>query len=412
MKKLEAYHDEIKHCIRCGACQAVCPVFEVMEREMAVARGRLRLIREALEGKLDLTDKMRDYIDLCVGCRICVDNCPAKVNTDQIVIGARHKYVDVKGLPFLHRIMLEQILSKKGNFNMALKSLGLARGTRLNKLLPEQLKKKEEILPTIPQRTFVQKMKEMTFDTGAPKKVGFFLSCMDNFMFPEVVEAAIMVLQNNDWDIVIPSDVNCCGAPHHVYGDWETAAKLAKKNIEAFQDAEVDYIITDCATCGSVLKEYGEMLSGDSLKLKGKEFAAKIMDINAFLIDVVKIKPGQNKVSQTVTYHDPCHLVRHQKVSKQPREILLAVEGVEFRECNDADRCCGGAGTYNINHYDVSMKILDKKIENIKNTGADILATSCPACRIQLGYGMRRAGLNNTVVHPVELLARSYEQKD
>lgn len=406
MKPLSELTEELYMCIRCGSCTAVCPVYSVVKREMAVARGRLRLVREHLDGNLELTVKMRDYLDLCLGCRACVVSCPPQVPTDKIVRAVRAKFAANKGQPLIRHVMLRNVMNKPERFSLVFGSLKLARSTGLNHLLPKTLKTKVDLLPQLPERTFREILKGLKLKKST-KKVGFFLSCMDNNVFPQVILAGISVLERIGYEVVIPTNVVCCGAAHDNYGDVEDARKLALQNIQAFSSAEVDVILTDCASCGSTMQAYGELFQGEKEEGEALSFARKVMDLNEFIQD--KLEPGEAPIQVTVTYHDPCHSVRYQNVRKAPRKVLAAA-GVELEEMVEADRCCGSGGTFNIFHYQISMKILDRKIENVKKTGASILATSCPACRIQLAHGLKRHGLSIEVLHPIELLAKSYSE--
>lgn len=404
MKPLHELSEELYRCIRCGSCTAVCPVYTVEKREMSVARGRIRLVREYLEGNLELTSKMRNYLDLCLGCRACVISCPPQVPTDKIIRTARAHFAINKGQPLVRHILLQNVLVKPKRFTMVLDSLKLARRTGVTRLLPKVLKTKEDILPPLPKHSFREILKGLQLKKSG-KKVGFYLSCMDNNVYPQVIIAAINILEKLGYEVVIPTKVVCCGAAHDNYGDVENARKLAWQNIEAFSDSGVDVILTDCASCGSTMQSYVELFQGKSEEAEAISFVSKVMDINQFLSD--KLPTISEMTQTTVTYHDPCHLVRYQNVREAPRKVLASA-GVNFKEMAEADRCCGGGGTFNIFHYDVSMKILDRKIENVKQTGASILATSCPACRIQLEHGIKRHGLTIEVLHPIELLEKSF----
>ncbi|RNC28781.1 MAG: Lactate utilization protein A [Candidatus Dichloromethanomonas elyunquensis] len=404
MKALHEYTEELYHCIRCGFCTKVCPVYNTVNREMAVSRGRIRLMREHLDGNLELTPKMMEYLDSCLGCRTCVTNCPPQVPTDEIVRAARTKYAQNQGQPLMRHVMLHNVMNKPERFSKAFGSLKLARTTGLNRLLPKTLKARENLLPNLPERTFKEELKELAIKKST-KKVGFFLGCMDNNLYPQIIRAAINVLERLGYEPVIPTNVVCCGAAHHTYGDMNIGRKLALKNIKVFSNIDADVILTDCATCGSTLQSYGKLFQNQREEAEASNFARKVMDINEFLKG--KLIPGDLPVQETVTYHDPCHLVRYQNVKESPR-MVLAAAGAKLEEMSEADRCCGGGGTYNIFHYDISMKILDRKIANVKKTGATILATSCPACRIQLAHGIKRHGLSIEVLHPIELLAKSY----
>lgn len=405
MKQINEFKEEVYRCMRCGSCTAVCPVYAVIAREPAVARGRLRLIREYLDERQELSPRMRNYLDLCLGCRACVANCPPLVNTDRIIRSARARFAADLGQPLVRHLMLRSVINKPERLSMVLGSARLVRKTGLSQVLPGPVKVKVNLLPTLPERTFREQLPGLKLKKSG-KKVGFFLSCMDNIVFPQVITAAVKVLEKHGYEVLIPEDVVCCGAAHHNYGDLDVARKLARENIRAFAGSPVDVILTDCATCGSTLQSYSELFAGEPEEPDALSFSRKVMDINHFLADM--LAPGDNPVAAIVTYHDPCHLVRYQNVGEAPRKVLAATPGVRLVEMAEADRCCGGGGTFNIFHYQLSMEILNRKMEKAVQTGAAVLATSCPACRIQLMHGIKQRNLSMEVLHPVEILAKSY----
>ncbi len=405
MKPVSEFIDEIYRCMRCGACTSVCPVYAVIQREPAVARGRLRLIREYLDGRQELTPKMRNYLDLCLGCRACAENCPPGVNTDRIIRAARAKFAANKGQPLVRHLLLRGVMNRPERFSKVLNQVKLVRNTGLSRLLPRTVNLRVNMLPPLPRQTFRDRLAGLSFKRGG-KKVGFFLSCMDNNVFPQVIEASIKVLEKHGFEVAIPGDTVCCGVAHRNYGDLEGARQLAVQNIRAFASLPVDVILTDCASCGSTLQEYWELLAGEPEEEAAAGFARKVTDISQFLAGV--LAPGDNPVDAVVTYHDPCHMSRYQKIKEAPRKLLTNVPGVRFVEMAEADRCCGGGGTFNIFHYQLSMEILNRKLDNAGRTGAGILSTSCPSCRIQLMHGIKRRNLSMEVLHPAEILAKSY----
>ncbi len=229
-------------------------------------------------------------------------------------------------------------------------------------------------------------------------------------LLAEGCKATVQVLSENGCDIVIPKNVKCCGMPMLGYGFKDEARRMARHNIDLLLRLNVDAIITDCATCGSSLKEYPHWLAKDpDYAGRAEEFAAKVRDISEFLVEI-GIRPPGGKVNARVTYHDPCHLCRAQGVRQQPREMLRAA-GVELVEMEGADTCCGSAGTQLITHYHTSVGILERKMNNVAATEAEIIASGCPGCQMQLGLGVKRRGLKMKVVHPSQLLAQAYENE-
>lgn len=230
-------------------------------------------------------------------------------------------------------------------------------------------------------------------------------------MFADESAATVRVLARNGYTVITPKDVVCCGMPAMGYGRQELVQAMARHNIAIFEKANVQIIVTDCATCGSTLKEYGKLLADDGAWAeRAAAFSKKVRDISEFLMEIPLEKP-QGRVEARVTYHDPCHLRRGQKVWKQPRELMKMIDGLEFVELPEADWCCGSAGSQLITHYETSLKVMGRKMDNVQSTGAQFVASGCPGCQMQLNVGVRRRGLKVQVVHPVVLLDRAYRGK-
>ena len=207
--------------------------------------------------------------------------------------------------------------------------------------------------------------------------------------------------------VIVPLDQHCCGMPALGMGDIETAKSLALKNLEAFEQYELDYITTACATCGDGLRRRFKELLGDEYPERVNAFCSKVRDITELLVNELEFEISTSHIphptSQLVTYHDPCHLNRGQGIKDAPRE-LIEISGARFKEMSHPCRCCGLGGSFNITDYDFSMEIARSKAEDIKNTGADIVATACPGCMIQIKDGLHQIGVKAKVLHVVELL--------
>jgi len=279
-------------------------------------------------------------------------------------------------------------------------------------LLPYNLGKTAQLPPTLPISPLRRRLPEVTPARGERRyRAGFFLGCAQSLVFAEGSAAAVRVLSRNGAEVVTPKGTVCCGMPAMAYGDLDTALKLARQNIDAFEQAGVDVIVTDCATCGETGKQYKEWLKHDQVYAeKAKAYSDRFRDISEFLAEI-PLDDRLGEVKTKVTYHDPCHLVRGQGVSTQPRDLLKMIPGIEFVEMKEANWCCGGAGTYAMTHHEMSMKILDRKMANAAATDAEVIASGCPSCQMQLGYGVRRAGLSMQVTHPIVLLDRAYQTK-
>lgn len=420
---------KIARCNRCGFCQEVCPTYQVTGEEFSVARGRIYLTRLALQGEIGIEaePELTRYLNSCLLCKACVFACPSGVTTDEIVSGMRAQYGQKHKLSLPKHLVYHHLFPNNRNLRRVTRILrfyqksGLrwvVKGTRILSLLG-RLGKVEGLLPSVPAQTAREQLRQegasgrLTAEE-ATRQVAYFLGCaVDNF-YPEVGMATMRVLGINGCEVSVPENV-CCGAPHQSLGDLAEARRLARLNIDAFAGLDVEAIVTDCATCGSILREYGTLLAGDpEYATRAAEFSKKVEDVSEYLVNIgFKRQPGRElgEVRQTVSYHDPCHLSRGQKVREAPRAILKSIPGLEFREMEEADWCCGGAGSFNVTHYELSMKILDRKMGNFHKTGAQFLATSCPACTMQLSLGIRRKGLSARVVHPVQLLDQAYRAR-
>lgn len=403
------------NCNRCGSCQEVCPTYQVTKQEENVARGRNRLMRLALEHELDLAHEpdMEKLINECLLCKACEMSCPSSVPTADIIAAIRTHYTKMKGLPLAKKVMYRGVFSKNKNINLV-RSLGrIFQKSGIGKLvkLTGLLNRTDEMLPPLPSKNVRSQLPSLLKSLPSPEhRVGYFLGCSVNNFFSSVGIASIKVLQENNVQVVVP-EVNCCGAPHHSAGDEEEFIRLAKLNLQALGTLDVEAIVFDCSTCASIITEYRRLFENDPEYGKiADQVAAKVQDISSYLVQI-GFKKDMGSVFARVTYHDPCHGVRYLKVKEAPREILNSIPGVELVEMKEADMCCGGAGSYGVFHPRLSRDILARKMSNFKDTKAEILATSCPACIMQLGFGLKLQGLSGVVKHPVELLARAYETK-
>jgi len=347
----------------------------------------------------------------CLACNGCVDHCPPGVLTDEIILKARAELVKQEGQPWIQSLIFHKLLSNPSRLKNSAQLLGwlqasglraAARGLGLTKLMGDA-GKAERILPQLPRW---QHMTWASSRLERPRyRVAYFVGCATAYLTPQVAQAAIRVLNKHRVEVVVP-DFVCCGMPPYSYGDMETALSLARKNTDLAHSLEVDAIITTCATCGSLLKRYPSLLAEDP-DYSAQALASRVRDISEFLMDIGLI-PEMGTLKHRVTYHDPCHLGRFQKVTSQPRQILQSIPGVEFVEMAESNMCCGAAGSYSLGHYDLSMKVLARKMENVAKTGADLLVTSCPACSLQLAHGLREHGLKVGLNELVELLDRAY----
>jgi len=267
----------------------------------------------------------------------------------------------------------------------------------------------ESLLPAIPDQRLRMELPEVLPAKGQRRgRVGLLTGCVQRFFFPQVNNATARVLSENGYEVVVPRDQGCCGSLLVHEGEREYAKELARKTIDGFERAGVDVVAVNAAGCGSVMKEYWELLHTDpAYARRGEAFSKKVRDVSQLLAQV-PLNGRLHPMKRTVTYHDACHLAHGQKVRQEPRTILKAIPGLQLVELRESDFCCGQAGVYNLLHPDVAQQFLARKIERIKETGAEVVVSGNPGCSLQIDKGLKERGLDIRVVHPVELLDWSY----
>ena len=415
-KNLEDLEEQIKRCVKCGVCQAHCPVFAEEKKESAVARGKVALAHALLDRDLELDERFAADMSRCLLCGSCFAKCPNMVATPDIVMAARREIARRQGVASFGKVVSTALkhpdLMKWGArgagafSSMFFKKIPKQSGMRLR--FPAPFITRDRSLPEIPMRTFRERHPE--FIPGEPGKpeVAFFTGCMINYAYPQIGDALLKILQFMGIGVWIPADQACCGLPALSAGDSATARTLARRNLAAFRKREHATIVTACASCNEGIgKHFGEL---------GEEqanLAATLTDILLFLTreglteKLAALPQGEPELR--VTYHDPCHL-RSKGITREPRELLRALPGVRFVEMEGASRCCGLGGTFSVYHYATSKKIGDRKAPAIEKTGADLVASACPGCMMQLQDTINRAGLPHKVVHVLELIARALPQ--
>jgi glycolate oxidase iron-sulfur subunit len=326
------------------------------------------------DGQVNPTREVYDRLSNCLLCETCSANCPSGIDVHELNAAAR-SYIYENSPSMSKELIFDTLWTRPGLLKTMTRLMwgaeksglkSLARNIGFTKLLPGDLGKSEQIMSNVPYRDARKQIK--TVNPAQDKKqytIGYFLGCGTNLLHPQVAVATVDVLTRNGCEVIVPPDAKCCGLPHVANGKLQTARELAAHNVKIFNSYDFDYIISDCASCSSALKPKNMefLLGGLKIEDQAKRFADKVMDLSEFLIDVLDVQPLPNSSARKVkvTYHDPCHLANAQKIKAQPRELLQRLPGVELVEMKDANRCCGGSGTYSVTHYDMSMKILDKK---------------------------------------------------
>jgi glycolate oxidase iron-sulfur subunit len=400
-------------CVHCGLCLPVCPTYLETGRESSSPRGRIYLMRAVAEGRLPLDAGVAEEAYLCLDCRACETACPSGVRFGRLIEGTRAAVEQAElrsGLAKrIESFALRQVVPKPRRLHALVDLLALVQRLRLDRLvrplLPRALRELTDLTPQVPPRRLRRALPELVPAEGERRgRVGLFVGCVMPEFFGGVNAATARVLARNGFDVVVPAAQGCCGALHAHAGDPGFARDLARRNIDVFAAAAVDLVVVNSAGCGAAMRETGHTLPG-----VGEPFAASVRDVCEFLDDA-GLRPPSGRVPGRVCYDDPCHLVHGQGVRDAPRRLLAQIPGVTLVLHDDPTSCCGAAGIYNLTHREMSRAVLARKMKALVAADPDWIASGNPGCLMQLRSGAEASGLRARVVHPIELLDRSYSQ--
>lgn len=446
-RELERQRDRLAPCVHCGFCLPACPTYRRLGDEADSPRGRLHLMDAVAHGRLDpASEAFATHIDRCLGCRACEPVCPSGVEYGTLLELARDVSARSRSRPFLERALLavfaspfvRDVFFALGRFlrKFRLAALGrrlmpgvgpLAKARvglamldasrpwkdlertpvpgRLSRMRPPHPDDDEARAPR-PAPAYVP---DAPPERGSRGTIGVLLGCVQTGLYDRVNDATVRALQINGFNVVPARGQDCCGALHAHGGNLDRARALARKNIRAFLDAEVEYVVVNAAGCGAVMKEYEELFADDERwRAKAAELASRVRDVTEILAEV---GPHQGAaVPCAVAYDHPCHLLHAQRIADAPIRVLTSIPSVEVRVVRNADECCGGAGIYGLTHPDLGGAIAADKVAAVRREGCDVAATPNPGCMMQIGAGLRMEGASEWAVHPVELLDESYRR--
>lgn len=455
--------DELLNCMHCGFCLPACPTFQQTGLETYSPRGRIGLMKGVAEGQLPVDAEFEKNMYACLGCRACETACPAGVRYGQLIETAREVIEDTKKQAdkhsFTRKVVFNQLFMYPRRIRMlgtalwALQATGLqklANKTGLSKILPKEMaemqmavdpvaspKKRssrstvvkpegkpvngnrlgadrvetsaERSATAVSQNEAVANRDVAVAERHQTLRVGLFTGCVMDVMYYDTNEKTARLLAKAGCEVVIVENQACCGALHAHSGEKAGAIELARRNIEAFEQSGVAFIVNNAGGCGAALKEYHHWFHDDpAWHNRAQAFVAKVRDITEILCELPAIEFAK-PIHARVTYQDSCHLAHGQGVRKQPRNLIQSIPGIEYVELPFADSCCGSAGIYNITNFDMSMQILDGKMQHVEETKARIVVTANPGCLLQMKKGIIRAGLEEQMeaVHVVDLLDRA-----
>jgi glycolate oxidase iron-sulfur subunit len=420
---LARQEDKLLACIHCGLCLEACPTYVITGNENDGPRGRLYLMRAVGEGRLENTSTaFATHIDRCLGCRACEQVCPAGVEYGQLLEASREVLLQSQPKADLPNRLLRFVLRHVWLSPTRLKiffitsrifrDLGLARlllKSRLARLISPRAEFALAMLESSKEisRATAQRRESKTLPRG-DKLVLFFKGCVGEGLFARVNRATERVLRANKFEVRSPANQVCCGALHAHAGDLDGARQLARQNIVAFEsDAP---IITNAGGCGAMLTTYGHLFANDEkLAEKAAKFSARVRDVSQQLA-ATEMRSAPSPVDTDVTYDTSCHLMYGQRSGEASERMLRAVTGENFVALNGTERCCGAAGVYNLLQPEMSQRVLNEKLDHIKETGAALLATGNPGCQMHIGAGACLSGMKLSVCHPVEIVDEAYER--
>jgi glycolate oxidase iron-sulfur subunit len=419
-------------------------------------------MRAVEDGKLDLADAgLEEHLYHCLDCRSCNTVCPVSIPIGELIVEGRAAVEAKHRRPWIIRLALKHVLASPSRIQKFTPPVRLAQKLKLDKLaglligwIPP-LKDLFQLAPQLPKPLWndlnkrplqarvledagrfsrhagvIQSNRDAQRATSAerrtwpdavgeqnrPYRVGYFLGCVMNVVFADASRATVKLLEHYNCEVVTPSDQMCCGAPQDDQGMKDVMRRMAERNIEAFERlSDLDAIVADCAACSGFLKEYRHVFHDEpAWAARADRFSSKVRDITEWLDQIVPQDLTMNgALPKSVTYHEPCHLANVQGVRRQPRALLarLKNKGVDVRELSDPTRCCGSAGIYNLTHPGMSKDLLDRKMDDVKATGAEVVVSANPGCLLQLEWGAKRAKSNVQIKHVTQVLLEAIEDK-
>ena len=405
---------DILNCIRCGACANVCPVYGHIGGHM-MGHVYIGPVGQVLTYFYHGIDNSAFLADNCINCLACKEVCASGIDLPSLIKEIQIRIHLKKGRPFTSKTVTA-LLKDRNLFHRFMKLAKIGQRPFLGKdgfmrHLPLILYKEHSFrtLPALADEPLRDKWDKINPVVNNPKlRIGIFSGCLNDFVYPEQIEASLTLFAANNIESFLPKEQSCCGLPLMMTGDKKNSKIVALQNVMAFNYDEYDAIVTLCASCASFLKQSYPKL--ESLNDKEKEqitrFSDKITDFRSFVNKHCISINIENK-NKLVTYHAPCHLIRGLNIKESPEELIKKA-GFKFVKSDFENQCCGFGGTYTIKYPEISAAQLEKKLRAVEETGAEILLTECPGCILHLRGGADKQKRNITVLHLSEILKNDH----
>lgn len=398
-------------CVMCGMCLPHCPTYAQTRNEGDSPRGRISLMQALDRGELEPDSRMLAHLDGCLACRACEAVCPSGVPYGELIDAARQQLHErrprtlrARALAALARPFIEHRGPRRTaafilRLSRGLGLFALARGLRLDRLLG--LSRALDLLPPS-----LQAWRHTARPGSGRGRVALFTGCVGEVMDVQTLAAAAELLQRLGYTVEIPPGQTCCGAIYQHNGEPQRARSLLARNLAAFSDPGIEAVIATASGCTAQLAEYHRLTPGS----EAEAFVAKLHDVSRFLdergcLEGRRFKP----LFKRVALHTPCSLAYPLKGGAHPARLLRHIPGLELLTMPEDGRCCGAAGAYMLTQPEMSDRLREDKLRALRALRPDILVTSNVGCALHLRAGIRAAGLEVEVLHPVALLARQLE---
>ena len=394
----------LRACVHCGFCNATCPTYQLTGNELEGPRGRIYLIKNILEGEIEVGKRTVAHIDSCLGCLSCQTTCPSGVNYSHLLDEARLRIERKHRRPFLDRLMrgvLTRVLPHPGRLRASLRLAGI--GRRLKSLIPSQMRRLAEMAPTVsPEPARIALPGVIPAQGERRARMALLTGCAQQVLGPQINDATVRLLTRLGVEVIIPEEMGCCGALTFHMGEQRRSLQLMRNNIEVWhrkmEEGELDAIVINTSGCGAVIRDYGHIFRNDpEWAERAQSVAALVRDISEVVVEL-GLGEVKNSIDLRVAYHDACSLQHGQKIKAPPR-LLLEQAGFEVVEVPEGHLCCGSAGTYNMLQPRFAEELLRRKTENVERVKPQVVAAGNIGCIEQL-----QQGLDIPVVHTVELL--------